>query len=263
LYLGIIRSRWQSQTVFARFASQDDLLSKSGDRVGLTACGLPVLGCKLARMSGSINEMQSEHEVRIDWSTGSMDGPATKTSVKRLGQLEGIFVDHEAWRSLSSEIVVYSVQWQEPVAPKTNGGLFWGATTIEAGTVGGEYFMTRGHFHEIRNRGEYYCTVQGDGMLLLMDEERRTRVERMFPGSLHYIAGLIAHRTVNVGNTPLVFWACWPSDAGHDYQTIEKQQFSARVYLRNGEPKVVWEAAVDELQGQTADAIERIARVSA
>jgi glucose-6-phosphate isomerase len=44
---------------------------------------------------------------------------------------------------------------------------------------------------------------------------------------------------VNTGEKALLFWACWPSDAGHDYETIAKQNFSARVFQRKGEPEVV------------------------
>jgi glucose-6-phosphate isomerase len=101
--------------------------------------------------------------------------------------------------------------------------------------------MTRGHFHARRDRAEFYTTVQGEGMLILMDEDRSTRVEIMSPGSLHYIPGYTAHRTVNTGDSPLVFWACWPSDAGHDYETIAERSFGARVLRRNGVPEVVYE----------------------
>lgn len=53
--------------------------------------------------------------------------------------------------------------------------------------VGNEYFMTKGHFHEQRHRGEYYLTVIGCGALILMDESRRTTFEPMRPSSLHSI----------------------------------------------------------------------------
>ncbi len=181
----------------------------------------------------------SEDAVRIDWSSGSLESPSKHRSVKRLGDLVGIFLDQQAWSSMSPGTPVYSVEWQQPVPEDTPAGLFWGSTRIEPGKVGSEYFMTRGHFHARRDRGEYYCVVQGRGMLLLMNEERRTRIEIMSPGSLHYIPAHTAHRAVNTGAEALVFWACWPSDAGHDYETIAKRHFSARVFEREGEPEVV------------------------
>jgi len=178
---------------------------------------------------------------RVDWLNGGMQGALTRASVRTLGQLDGVFHDRSAWQSMDPKAVVYTVQWQEPVSQETEAGLFWGSTIIEPGRVGDEYFMTRGHFHAKRNRGEYYTTVQGNGRLVLMDEKRVSRIEVMSPGSLHYIPGHTAHRAVNVGDTPLLFWACWPSDAGHDYDTIAKQHFSARVLQRGGIPELVQE----------------------
>jgi glucose-6-phosphate isomerase len=76
-------------------------------------------------------------------------------------------------------------------------------------------------------------------LLVLMDESRATRTDAMFPGSLHYITGGLAHRVVNTGDEPLLFGACWPSDAGHDYSSIKAKGFGARVLLRGGGPAVI------------------------
>jgi glucose-6-phosphate isomerase len=192
----------------------------------------------------------SEDAVRIDWSSGTLESPSKRRSVKRLGDLAGLFLDQQAWLSMSPGTPVYSVEWQQPVLEDTPAGLFWGSTRIEPGKVGSEYFMTRGHFHARRDRGEYYCVVQGRGMLLLMNEERRTRIEIMSPGSLHYIPGHTAHRAVNTGAEALLFWACWPSDAGHDYETIAKQNFGARVFEREGEPELVLDEPAPGQQSQ-------------
>src|ERR1700761_950339 len=146
----------------------------------------------------------------INWAMGKIHAPNVMRSIKQLRDREGVFRDAAAWAAMNPETVVYSVEWEEQVSNGTEGGLFWGVTTIEPGQVGLEYFMTRGHFHAKRDRGEYYTTVSGNGVLVLMDEAREGRVEIMSPGSLHYISGHTAHRTVNTGDTPLVFWACWP-----------------------------------------------------
>jgi glucose-6-phosphate isomerase len=44
---------------------------------------------------------------------------------------------------------------------------------------------------------------------------------------------------VNVGDEPLLFWACWPSDAGYDYATIATRGFGARVVERDGQPILI------------------------
>jgi glucose-6-phosphate isomerase len=156
-----------------------------------------------------------------------------RSSVKKLGQLKGIFADEPAWQQLDPETVVYRVWWWEPVAAGTSGGLFWGTTEIQPGRVGDEYFMTHGHRHLLRDRAEFYGTVAGSGMLVLRDADGRTWSEEMQPGSLHYIAGHISHRVVNTGSVPLRFVACWPSDAGHDYD-LGQSGFGLRVLHEQG-----------------------------
>ncbi|NCD72523.1 glucose-6-phosphate isomerase family protein [Mucilaginibacter agri] len=158
---------------------------------------------------------------------------------RKLKDLGDIFNDKAAFAQMDGETVVYDVESSFPVAHGTEGGLFYGITYIHPGKVGQEYFMTKGHFHEIRNRGEYYCTLEGEGMLLLMDENGNTRAEKMIPGSIHYIPGNTAHRTANVGEQILSFSAFWPSDAGHDYGTISEKGFSEILIEQEGQPVLV------------------------
>lgn len=156
-----------------------------------------------------------------------------------IGDMHHVFADEGARLSLPPEGVVYSVQSIRPVPEGTEGGLFCGVTLLMPGRVGDEYFMTRGHFHARRNRAEFYWCIEGQGMLLLMDEDRRCRCEPMRPGSLHYIPGHTAHRAVNTGHGVLAFSACWPSDAGHDHTAITLEPFPVRVFCVGSEPSVV------------------------
>lgn len=178
-------------------------------------------------------------EISIDWTSGALSGADVHTSTRTLGEIGSIFSDQEAAGRMPTDLEVYRVQAYTPVAAGTEGGLYWGRTVLQPGKVGNEYFMTKGHFHRMRNRAEYYLTVQGTGALLLMDESRKTRSETMSPGSVHYIPGFTAHRVANTGGTPLIFSACWPSDAGYDYEIIEREGFSARMLQQNGGPVLV------------------------
>ena len=177
----------------------------------------------------------------VNWNDGALQVPGLQKSEKKLGQLTNIFRDQETWQKLDPETIVYRVWWWEPVLPGTEGGLFWGLTEIQPGRVGKEYFMTRGHWHVIRNRAEFYGTISGSGKLLLMDRSGQTWAEDMTPGSLHYIAGEVAHRIVNTGDVPIRVTACWPSDAGHDYDIAQGRGFSARVVEDKGAPVLVSE----------------------
>jgi glucose-6-phosphate isomerase len=178
--------------------------------------------------------------MQIDWDKGLLLPDArVQESVKALGQLKGIFANEAAWRAMDPNTVVYRVQAWCPVPDGTEGAQFWGSTVVEPGWVDSEYFMTHGHFHLKRDRTEYYGTVQGEGALILMDENRETRMEPMAPGSLHFIPPNTAHRVANTGSVPLRFVACWPSDAGHDYDSIRKLGFGARLLNVSGRPTLV------------------------
>ena len=176
----------------------------------------------------------------MDWSRGILrpDSQILETA-KTLGQLEGIFADQEAFRALDAKTVVYRVQAWCPVPAGTEGGLFWGTTVIEPGQVGSEYYMTHGHLHQKRNRTEYNGTIEGNGALIQMNQDRNTWIEPLSPGSLHFIPPNTAHRVANTGSGPLRFVACWPSDAGHDYEAIRQHGFSARLLNIQGEARLV------------------------
>ncbi|MEM9354509.1 MAG: glucose-6-phosphate isomerase family protein [Planctomycetota bacterium] len=159
-------------------------------------------------------------------------------SERTVGDLAGIFENEPARQAMDQSQVVYRVSAHLPVSDGTEAGLFYGASYLEPGRVGDEYFMTKGHFHQKRHAAEYYWGIRGDGVLLLMDEQRRCWGERVTPGSLHYIPGNVAHRLVNVGDETLAVGACWPSDAGHDYATIAELGFSSRIKCVDGVPEL-------------------------
>lgn len=156
-----------------------------------------------------------------------------------IGGLEGIFADEKARSERAQDETVYEVQAHMPVAEGTQGGLYFGLTKIYPGKIGDEYHMTRGHFHEMSDRAEYYWGIEGEGYLILMDRDRNTRAEKMERGSLHYIPAHTAHRVANTGNEMLSFGACWPADAGHDYKEIADHGFSSRLKEIDGKPALV------------------------
>jgi len=167
----------------------------------------------------------------FDGKTGAMRGDSVIHGETRLKKLSGIFADTEAFNRMDPETLVYEVDMCQ-CAGEIEGGLLFGVSTIYPGRVGNEFFMTRGHFHNIRNRAEFYWGISGWGMLLLMEENGNTRLEEVSAGSLHYIPGNAAHRLINTGSSELKVGACWPSDSGHDYETILRDGFNTRVMLK-------------------------------
>ena len=184
--------------------------------------------------------MRLSDPIRIDLRTGSMgQDRRIERASRTVGQMVDVFLDEPARIQMDAKQLVYSVEYWRPEDESTEGGLCWGSSTVFAGVVGEEYFMTHGHFHARRDRAEFYSTISGTGMLVLMDEQRHGSVQDMSTGSTHYIPGGIAHRVVNTGDVPLTFLACWPSDAGYDYATIADHGFSVRVLRKGGSPEVL------------------------
>jgi len=170
--------------------------------------------------------------------------PATSTVVRRLSDMRGMYADKVAEARLleAGDPLIYEVfQWD---VPPVIGELFVCTTILHPGRVGDEYFMTKGHFHEQRDRAEVYYGVSGQGSVLMMKDDS---VEAIPIGAkaIVYVPPLWAHRTANTGSEPLVFLAVYPGDAGHDYGTIETSGFSGLLVDRNGIPTLRGNTSTD------------------
>jgi glucose-6-phosphate isomerase, archaeal len=175
--------------------------------------------------------------VVIDPISGSIT-PSTGEYVKRLSEFRGLYRDAKALDELlatKGDIATYKVtEFREPSAD-----IFFGTTTMFPGKVGAEYFMTRGHFHERRDRGEIYYTQSGEGILLLQSREGEVRTVAMKPGVCAFIPPDWAHRSINTGRAPLVFVWCCNQDAGHDYGEITTFGMRQLVVETDGKPALV------------------------
>jgi glucose-6-phosphate isomerase, archaeal len=164
--------------------------------------------------------------------------PATSGVVRRLSDMRGMYADQAAESRLidAGDALVYEVfQWD---VPPVIGELFVCTTILQPGRVGDEYFMTKGHFHQRRDRGEVYYGLSGRGSVLMMKDDRVESVP-IGPREVAYVPPFWAHRTVNTGDEPLVFLAVYPGDAGHDYGSIETSGFAGLLVDRNGEPTLI------------------------
>ena len=101
----------------------------------------------------------------VNYLNGKIGGESVINTTKRLKELPNIFEDEEVFLKLNGEEIIYEVQALFPVAEGIEGGLFYGKTIIRPGKVGDEYYMTKGHFHQKADRGEFYWGIEGEGML--------------------------------------------------------------------------------------------------
>ena len=173
----------------------------------------------------------------VDIRSGSLE-PHTSRTERRVSDMQGAYADAAALERLvrSGDPLVYEVLQYD--VPEEVGQLICCTTVLHPGTVGDEYFMTKGHYHSARDTGEVYLGLSGHGYLLLMTEDGAKAATPMGPGTLAYVPPYWAHRTVNTGEEPFVFLAVYPGQAGHDYGTIEQTGFPQRV-LRTPEGAVL------------------------
>ena len=170
----------------------------------------------------------------LDLNGGSLD-PERKVVERRLSDMAGMYLERHA--DGTEDTVVYSIH--EIPVPTTNSNLLSSTTVIKSGMVGREYHMTKGHFHKIRDRAEIYIGLSGEGCLVMASEDGRHAIEPMARGTVNYVPGGWAHRSVNVGDGPLVFFAVYPGDAGYDYGTIEEEGFPVLVVAGEDGPEIV------------------------
>lgn len=163
-----------------------------------------------------------------------------KSRVERyLSDMREYFVDRQAAEDILSSgrnpliYVVYEIDRE------LRGELNVGCTVIYPGKVGDEYYFTRGHFHKNIFTGEAYIGISGEGLILMQDKDGNFSVGELEPNTIVYVPPGFAHRTVNTGKTELVFLAIYPSDAGHDYESIRRTGFAKIVVERGGKPTLI------------------------
>jgi glucose-6-phosphate isomerase, archaeal len=157
----------------------------------------------------------------VDASPGRMSN-ATRHYQKRFADLAGLYGDaaaFEALRPAMADAVVYQV-WEHRASEAT-GDLIFGTSVMNPGRVGEEFFMTRGHQHQVADRAEVYHCVAGRGVMLLEDAGGEIRALEMTPGTIAYVPPHWIHRSVNTGPDLLITVFSYGADAGQDYQIIE------------------------------------------
>lgn len=162
--------------------------------------------------------------------TGSVLGGS---AVKRLSAMQAYFSDKDAVQKILADGDPILYEYWEKENTASSRDISFGLTKVFPGKVGPEFYMTRGHYHG-DDSVEVYYTLSGHGRLLLMNREGQVMDYEMQKGVVNYIPKDWAHRTVNIGNEPLIFIWFYPSVTVHDYETIEKYGFATVVSTENG-----------------------------
>jgi glucose-6-phosphate isomerase len=185
--------------------------------------------------------------VALDFATGSLT-PYSASLVRPLSDMASAFEDQAAVESIlasGDDPVIYRSYY--PDVPNEPDHLAFLTTTISAGTVGSEFFMTRGH-HHYRDSAELYVGMSGEGIMVMESRRGDLSQQELAPSVVIYVPPGWAHRTVNTGNVPLTFLAAYYGDAGHDYGAMESTGgFSIRVYRGDDGPQLRRSATRDRV----------------
>jgi glucose-6-phosphate isomerase len=163
----------------------------------------------------------------------------SKVIVRHLSDMKGMYYDVEATQKIIKEGDPVIYRFYNIAIPEEYGHLQHCTSIIYPGRVGEEYYMTKGHFHAQENTAEIYLDLQGTGKLLMQKKDTEVEILDMQSGSISYIPPYWAHRVINTGDTPLIFFAVYPGEAGHNYGIIEKKGFGKLIVERNGQIKVI------------------------
>ncbi|MCP4454565.1 MAG: glucose-6-phosphate isomerase [Planctomycetes bacterium] len=176
--------------------------------------------------------------VNFDLKTGlSPDRPSIQ---RRLSAMAGMFSDDIQYAAALAREDALIYEFYDLGMPEREGDIAFGTSITYPGTVGDEYYMTKGHFHTILDTGEMYYCLRGQGMMLMENPEGDWEAQPLKAGASVYVPPRYAHRSINVSSgEPLVTFFAFRADAGHDYGTIESKGFRMLVKDKAGSPEIV------------------------
>lgn len=175
---------------------------------------------------------------QFDLAEGVMHDPQERI-VRRVSDMRGYYADGRALEALiAAEHDPPHYETYESPVPEQYGQVKYCISKLYPGTVGDEFFMTKGHYHAVTATAEVYLCLRGRGLMLMKTAEGDCRWEEFAPGRLVYVPPYWAHRSVNTDEEPLISLCLYPGDAGHAYGDIRSEGFPRRVF-RRGERVVV------------------------
>lgn len=161
----------------------------------------------------------------LDFDLKSGFSQNAKITKRFLSQMKGMYSDEAAYQRCLEQEDALVYEFYELGCPERAGDIAFGTTVLYPGTVGNEFFMTKGHFHTDLMTAEVYYTFSGKGYMMLENREGDWRALPLAAGQAVYVPRGYAHRTINSGDEPLVVFFAFDADAGHDYGTIETRGY--------------------------------------
>ena len=186
-----------------------------------------------------MNNFKWDTSFLVDFDLQTGFSKTAEVTKRYLSQMKNMFSDTETAEKIleNEDPVIY--EFHELGFPEETGHIAFGTTIVHPGTVGKEYYMTKGHFHTILETAEVYYTLSGEGFMVMENPEGDTLEVPLRKGEAIYVPKRYAHRSVNTGNVPLVMFFSFGAEAGHDYGTIETKGYHKLILEENNKPVVV------------------------
>jgi glucose-6-phosphate isomerase len=188
--------------------------------------------------TGVTEKLDKPFGVDFDLVHGIMKDPQVHT-IRLASSMRGHYKDAKALEALVAQGDPVHYEVFEMKIPQEVGQLQFCISKTYPGNVGGECFMTKGHYHAVAGTAETYLCLRGEGYMIMKLPTGESAVERFLPGRMVYVPPFWGHRTVNTGDEPLISFCVYPGEAGHNYGDIEKQGFPLRVFKRAGKVEIV------------------------
>lgn len=186
------------------------------------------------------NTLDFEKGFTIDFDLATGMSSMKETSKRYLSKVGSMFFDEKAAKNMAETNDELVYEFHELPAPNHPGDLAFGMSIVYPGKVGDEYFMTKGHFHTIRDTGEVYYCMAGHGYMMLESKEGDWSCLELTPGKVVYCPKGYAHRSINVSPVePLRTFFVFRGDAGHDYGSIEEKGYRNLLVEKDGKPTIV------------------------
>ena len=118
-----------------------------------------------------MNQFNWDGTFSVDFDLTDGLSKTAEATKRHLSQMAGMYQDQEAVKKIleKEDPVIY--EFYELGCPERAGDLAFGTTMIHPGTIGDEYYMTKGHFHNIVDTAEVYYTLKGEGYMLMENME--------------------------------------------------------------------------------------------
>ncbi len=186
-----------------------------------------------------MNQFDWDRGFSVDFDLKTGRSKSAETTKRYLSQMKEMFFDAEAVEEILKKEDPLIYEFYELGCPERSGDLAFGTTIVYPGTVGDEFYMTKGHFHTRLETSEVYYTLSGEGYMVMENPEGDMIEIPLKKNESVYVPRRYAHRTVNTGSVPLILLFVFDADAGHNYGTIETKGYHKMIVERDGKPAVV------------------------